>query len=136
MTAMSNVLINLDLDGVSLGPWLQRSDFEVGGGDSNKVRQPGGGYKSYPGYAAYGSTTFTRTFEVPRDSDKWPFIQKKVNIGMLTGTETVTDPETGAASGVVIRLTGRLTSAVLNETNVGEDGARQITLTCDVETIG
>lgn len=131
MSAQSSVLINLQLDGVPIGSWETRGDFEVSG-DSNKRRKPGGGMRSFPGRANYGTVEFTGVYDEVL-ADRWGFVMRRVKKGTLSATETMLNADDKPTSRKRA-WTGRLVSATLGATDINGDDPRQATLVCDVET--
>lgn len=129
MSRQDGYMVNLTLAGVPLGPFLASGDVEVTG-EGDKVPQPGGGYVRYPGRKTFGEVTFTRTFEVPRDSDRRAWYESQVNVGDLSATERDLRPDQqlGASS---FTMAGRLTGMTVTGTDSRETGNREITFTMD-----
>jgi hypothetical protein len=130
---VNDVLISVTLAGQPLGKFIERGDWQANA-TVTKVAAPGGGWTLYPSSRKdFGDLTVTRTYERPRDSDKWPFIVAQVNRGRCDVSETQLNAD-GTPTTSVRRWSGLLAGAQVNGTNVDGTGVRQMVLTVTVDT--
>lgn len=129
MSRQDGFIVSVTLDGTPLGLFLAMSDTEMAG-EGDKVPQPGGGFVRYPGRAVPGEFTLERTFEVPRDSDRFAWYESRANKGDISATERVANGD-GTPGAAVRTLGGRLTTVAVTGSDTRETGNRVLTLTVD-----
>lgn len=131
---VNDVLITVTVAGVPLGVFNERGDFEATT-DVLKVPQPGGAVKTYASsMRTPGDLTVGRTYEVPRDSSKMPFLFRSQGNARCEVSETALDANGRPIAGAVQRWAGTLSGVAINGTNTRDTGERTLTLTVAVDS--